>query len=146
MNRSSSCHHQHQQLQRSQPPIYEVNNQQISTPSATAATITNYNHSNNNRNCPRNAKRFSNSSSNSNGSNNSGNGTANGAATISYTRQRKDSIKSNHSCHALDGGDRLTSSASKTMSAKSSRRKNSIGCLTALSSSPSSPGCYYCIG
>ena len=67
-----------------------------------------------------------------------GNGTANGSATISYARQRKDSTKSTQSCH-MDL-ERLSQSASK---AKSVRRKNSIGCLNTLSSSPGSPGGYY---
>ncbi|XP_017961703.1 ras-specific guanine nucleotide-releasing factor RalGPS1 isoform X1 [Drosophila navojoa] len=35
--------------------------------------------------------------------------------------------------------------ASKTLNIKSTRRKNSIGCLTSFSSSPDSPGCYYSI-
>ncbi|KAH8284620.1 hypothetical protein KR018_008217 [Drosophila ironensis] len=35
--------------------------------------------------------------------------------------------------------------ASKTLNIKSSRRKNSIGCLNSFSSSPDSPGCYYSI-
>lgn len=34
---------------------------------------------------------------------------------------------------------------SKTLNIKSTRRKNSIGCLTSFSSSPDSPGCYYSI-
>lgn len=37
------------------------------------------------------------------------------------------------------------SAASKTLNIKSTRRKNSIGCLTSFSSSPDSPGCYYSI-
>ncbi|XP_037714683.1 ras-specific guanine nucleotide-releasing factor RalGPS2 isoform X2 [Drosophila subpulchrella] len=35
--------------------------------------------------------------------------------------------------------------ASKTLNIKSTRRKNSIGCLNSFSSSPDSPGCYYTI-
>ncbi|XP_034126688.1 ras-specific guanine nucleotide-releasing factor RalGPS1 isoform X1 [Drosophila guanche] len=35
--------------------------------------------------------------------------------------------------------------SSKTLNIKSTRRKNSIGCLTSFSSSPDSPGCYYSI-
>ncbi|XP_034477333.1 ras-specific guanine nucleotide-releasing factor RalGPS1 isoform X2 [Drosophila innubila] len=34
---------------------------------------------------------------------------------------------------------------SRTLNIKSTRRKNSIGCLTSFSSSPDSPGCYYSI-
>ncbi|XP_052839100.1 ras-specific guanine nucleotide-releasing factor RalGPS1 isoform X2 [Drosophila gunungcola] len=34
---------------------------------------------------------------------------------------------------------------SKTLNIKSTRRKNSIGCLNSFSSSPDSPGCYYTI-
>ncbi|XP_017108133.2 ras-specific guanine nucleotide-releasing factor RalGPS1 isoform X2 [Drosophila bipectinata] len=36
-----------------------------------------------------------------------------------------------------------TQPASKTLNIKSTRRKNSIGCLNSFSSSPDSPGCYY---
>ncbi|KPU76820.1 uncharacterized protein Dana_GF11409, isoform B [Drosophila ananassae] len=38
-----------------------------------------------------------------------------------------------------------TQQASKTLNIKSTRRKNSIGCLNSFSSSPDSPGCYYSI-
>lgn len=82
-------------------------------------------------NCLRNSKRFSGGLL--------GNGTtANGSATISYVRQRKDSAKSIQSCH-MDL-ERLTQSAGKL---KNGKRKNSIGCLNTLSSSPGSPGGYY---
>lgn len=38
-----------------------------------------------------------------------------------------------------------TQQTSKTLNIKSTRRKNSIGCLNSFSSSPDSPGCYYSI-
>lgn len=93
----------------------------------------------------RNSKRFSSGS----GSNCSVNGTANGAATIAYVRQRKDSTTSTQSCHfdtesphkySIGGG------ISKSLNIKGSRRKHSIGCLNAFSSSPDSPGNYYGVG
>ncbi|XP_054737146.1 ras-specific guanine nucleotide-releasing factor RalGPS1 isoform X1 [Anastrepha obliqua] len=68
-----------------------------------------------------------------------------GAATISYMRPRKDSTRSTQSCQ-FDAEQLTQAIASKTMHVKSSRRKNSIGCLNSLSSSPGSPGCYYCVG
>ncbi|XP_059225576.1 ras-specific guanine nucleotide-releasing factor RalGPS1 isoform X2 [Stomoxys calcitrans] len=92
----------------------------------------------------RSSKRFSSGS----GSNSSVNGTANGAATIAYVRQRKDSTKSTQSCrfdaespHKHNGG-----GISKSLNIKGSRRKHSIGCLNAFSSSPDSPGNYYGVG
>ncbi|XP_073846413.1 ral GEF with PH domain and SH3 binding motif [Musca autumnalis] len=92
----------------------------------------------------RNSKRFSSGS----GSNSSVNGTANGAATIGYVRHRKDSTQSTQSCqfdtesphkHLNAGG------ISKSLNIKG-RRKHSIGCLNAFSSSPDSPGNYYGVG
>ncbi|XP_017476985.1 PREDICTED: ras-specific guanine nucleotide-releasing factor RalGPS1 isoform X1 [Rhagoletis zephyria] len=68
-----------------------------------------------------------------------------GASTISYMRPRKDSTRSTQSCQ-FDAEQLTQAIASKTMHVKSSRRKNSIGCLNSLSSSPGSPGCYYCVG
>ncbi|XP_067632045.1 ras-specific guanine nucleotide-releasing factor RalGPS1 isoform X2 [Eurosta solidaginis] len=65
-----------------------------------------------------------------------------GAATISYMRPRKDSTRSTQSCQ-FDREQLTQAIASKTMQVKSYRRKNSIGCLNSLSSSP---GCYYCVG
>lgn len=88
----------------------------------------------------RNSKRFSNS-----GSNSSVNGTANGAATIAYVRQRKDSIQSTQS-YQFDGESPHKQNISKSLNIKGSRRKNSIGCLNAFSSSPDSPGNYYGVG
>lgn len=85
----------------------------------------------------RNSKRFS-----SSGSNSSVNGTANGAATIAYVRQRKDSIQSTQS-YQFDGESPHKQNISKSLNIKGSRRKNSIGCLNAFSSSPDSPGNYY---
>lgn len=88
----------------------------------------------------RSSKRFSGS-----GSSNSVNGTANGAATIAYVRQRKDSTKSTQSCQLdtespnKNGNGMIT----KSLNIKGSRRKHSIGCLNAFSSSPDSPGNYY---
>ncbi|XP_053965509.1 ras-specific guanine nucleotide-releasing factor RalGPS1 [Anastrepha ludens] len=72
-------------------------------------------------------------------------GSHDGAATISYMRPRKDSTRSTQSCQ-FDAEQLTQAIASKTMHVKSSRRKNSIGCLNSLSSSPGSPGCYYCVG
>ncbi|XP_065367681.1 ras-specific guanine nucleotide-releasing factor RalGPS1 isoform X2 [Calliphora vicina] len=88
----------------------------------------------------RNSKRFS-----SSGSNGSVNGTANGAATIAYVRQRKDSTQSTQSCQ-FEGDSPLKQNISKSLNIKGSRRKNSIGCLNAFSSSPDSPGNYYGVG
>lgn len=91
----------------------------------------------------RSSKRFS-----SSGSNSSVNGTANGAATIGYVRQRKDSTKSTQSCH-FDAESPLKlngSGITKSLNIKGSRRKHSIGCLNAFSSSPDSPGNYYGVG
>ncbi|XP_011178765.1 ras-specific guanine nucleotide-releasing factor RalGPS1 isoform X1 [Zeugodacus cucurbitae] len=73
------------------------------------------------------------------------NGSHDGAATISYMRPRKDSTRSTQSCQ-FDAEQLSQAIASKTMHVKSNRRKNSIGCLNSLSSSPGSPGCYYCVG
>ncbi|XP_075165222.1 ral GEF with PH domain and SH3 binding motif [Haematobia irritans] len=94
----------------------------------------------------RSSKRFSSGS----GSNSSVNGTANGAATIAYVRQRKDSTKSTQSCrfdaespHKHNGS---SGGISKSLNIKGSRRKHSIGCLNAFSSSPDSPGNYYGVG
>ncbi|CAD7013324.1 ras-specific guanine nucleotide-releasing factor RalGPS1 [Ceratitis capitata] len=72
-------------------------------------------------------------------------GSHDGAATISYMRPRKDSTRSTQSCQ-FDAEQLTQAIASKTMHVKSNRRKNSIGCLNSLSSSPGSPGCYYCVG
>lgn len=88
----------------------------------------------------RNSKRFS-----SSGSNSSVNGTANGAATIAYVRQRKDSTQSTQS-YQFDGESPYKHNISKSLNIKGSRRKNSIGCLNAFSSSPDSPGNYYGVG
>lgn len=88
----------------------------------------------------RNSKRFS-----SGGSNGSVNGTANGAATIAYVRQRKDSTQSTQSCQ-FEVDSPHKQNISKSLNIKGSRRKNSIGCLNAFSSSPDSPGNYYGVG
>lgn len=90
----------------------------------------------------RNSKRFS---SGSGGSNGSVNGTANGAATIAYVRQRKDSTQSTQSCQ-FDAESPHKHGTTKSLNIKGSRRKHSIGCLNAFSSSPDSPGNYYGVG
>ncbi|XP_005176804.1 ras-specific guanine nucleotide-releasing factor RalGPS1 [Musca domestica] len=93
----------------------------------------------------RNSKRFSSGS----GSNSSVNGTANGAATIGYVRHRKDSTHSTQSCQFESESPHKhhhnASGISKSLNIKG-RRKHSIGCLNAFSSSPDSPGNYYGVG
>lgn len=88
----------------------------------------------------RGSKRFS-----SSGSNGSVNGTANGAATIAYVRQRKDSTQSTQS-YQFEADSPHKQNISKSLNIKGTRRKNSIGCLNAFSSSPDSPGNYYGVG
>uniref|UniRef100_A0A1A9WQS3 Ras-GEF domain-containing protein n=1 Tax=Glossina brevipalpis TaxID=37001 RepID=A0A1A9WQS3_9MUSC len=86
----------------------------------------------------RNSKRFSSTASNVNDR------IVDGAATIAYVRQRKDSNNSTQSCNYLADSESIgPQCSSKSLNIKNSRRKNSIGCLTAFSSSPDSPGNYY---
>lgn len=91
----------------------------------------------------RNSKRFSSTASNVNDRVVDG-AANNGAATIAYVRQHKDGNNSIQSCNYLGDSESMGAQcSSKSLNIKSSRRKNSIGCLTAFSSSPDSPGNYY---
>ncbi|XP_022222067.2 ras-specific guanine nucleotide-releasing factor RalGPS1 isoform X2 [Drosophila obscura] len=61
------------------------------------------------------------------------------AHTMACLRQEK-----SHKEHQMEP-QMMQQQASKTLNIKSTRRKNSIGCLNSFSSSPDSPGCYYSI-
>ncbi|XP_036331608.1 ras-specific guanine nucleotide-releasing factor RalGPS1 isoform X1 [Rhagoletis pomonella] len=133
----SNNHHQHlAQQQQSHTPQFQQQQQQQQEHSRNNYTNSMSNcgqqHSANNI---RNSKRYSCGRDRSH----------DGASTISYMRPRKDSTRSTQSCQ-FDAEQLTQAIASKTMHVKSSRRKNSIGCLNSLSSSPGSPGCYYCVG
>nr|XP_036218676.1 ras-specific guanine nucleotide-releasing factor RalGPS1 isoform X1 [Bactrocera oleae] len=134
---ATSNHHQHLTQQEQQQQQLNLQQQQQPQPQHHRADYTN-----SMNNCGqqhsaglRNSKRYSCGR----------NGSHDGAATISYMRPRKDSTRSTQSCQ-FDAEQLTQAIASKTMHVKSSRRKNSIGCLNSLSSSPGSPGCYYCVG
>ncbi|KAI9582784.1 ras-specific guanine nucleotide-releasing factor RalGPS1 isoform X2 [Glossina fuscipes] len=92
----------------------------------------------------RNSRRFSSTASNVINDRVADGAANNGAATIAYVRQHKDDNNSTQSCNYLDDSESTGAQcSSKSLNIKSSRRKNSIGCLTAFSSSPDSPGNYY---